>query len=327
MHIVTEAYLSSFASAEQSQQDSVWVFDKITKEARLQPLKDTAVIRRYYELDLPDGTKDVSLETAFSRLESNAIPIIKQWCEPGAVPKVEDIPDAAAFVACLFVRVPRTVEFIRALASVTASVRMEDLAKDEVRLSSAYSHLKKEGKVEEGFSLDDLKKLVTDFDENFTIETCPQYALVESVRRFDLVYKNLIDMYWCLCDSRPYNGRFVTCDAPVNVFFYEDGKAGFGGGLGRQDVEVSLPLSPYVCLSLHRKRNEKSRKSSAAFTREINRRTSYQAERFIYSSINTRRVASLLDEGSVTTRLPRVDVEEVKDRARARMRARSERIE
>jgi hypothetical protein len=224
MHIVTEAYLSSFVATDQPQKDSLWVFDKVTRDIRLQSIKDTAVIRRIYEFDLPDGTKDISLEAAFSRIESNAIPIIKRWCEKGAKPTVEEIPDAAAFVTCLFVRVPRTVEFIRALASVTASVRMEALVADEDKLRAAYAHLKEQGNVEESFTLEDLKELVTHFDEKFTVETSPKYALLESLRQFEAVYKNLLEMYWCLCDSGPYNGRFFTCDAPVNVFFTKMGK-------------------------------------------------------------------------------------------------------
>jgi len=320
MHIVTEAYLSSFVDTDQSQKHSLWVFDKISKDIRLQPIKDTAVIRRFYEFELPDGTKDISLEAAFSRIESNAIPIIKRWCEKGAKPRVEELHDAAAFVTCLFVRVPRSVEFIRALASAAASVRIEALVTDEHKLRAVYAQLKEQRLIEESFTLENLKELVTHFDENFTVETSPKYALLESLRLFDVVYKNLLEMYWCLCDSRPYNGRFFTCDAPVNVFFYQDGKAGFGGGLGRPDVEVNVPLSPYVCLSINRKRNEKVRKASASFTREINRRTAYQAERYIYSSVNTKRVAHAVEEGSVTTKWPRVDVEEVKDRARRRFK-------
>lgn len=319
MHIVTEAYLSAFIAADQPRKDSVWVFDKRTKEIRLQPIKDTAVIRGFYSFDLPDGTRDISLEEAFSRIESKAIPIIRRWCEEGAKPTVEEIPDAAAFVTCLFIRVPRTVEFIRALASATASVSIEILVSDEEKLRAAHAYLKENGKIEESFTVEDLRELARTFDEKFTVETSLKYALLKSMEMFDVVYKNLLEMYWCLCDSRPYNGRFITCDAPVNAFFYEDGKAGFGGGLGRPDVEVSIPISPYVCLSLDRKRNEKIRKAKVSFVREINRRTAHQAERYIYSSINTQRVARTVELGSVTLGLPLIDAEAVKENARTRM--------
>lgn len=90
-------------------------------------------------------------------------------------------------------------------------------------------------------------------------------------------------------------------------------------------MEVNIPLSPYVCLSINRKRNEKVRNATASFTREINRRTAYQAERYIYSSVNTQRVARVVEEGSVTTKLPRVNVEEVKGRARKRAKAKRSR--
>lgn len=314
MHTVTAAYLSSFIATDQPQKDSLWAFDKLTQKVRLQPIKDTSVVRRFYEFDLPDGTKDASLEAQFSRIESKAIPIIKRWCKEGAIPTVAEIPDAATFVACLFVRVPRSVEVIRALTAAYASATMEFLASDDEKLRSAHAWLKEQRKVEESFSFQDLKDLVTNFDAKFAVETDAKYALVESIGQFDAVQKNLIEMYWCLRDSRPFNGRFMTSDAPVNAFFYRNGKAGFGGGLGLHDVEVNLPLSPYVCLSLNRMTNAKTRKADASFTREVNRRTAHQAEQYIYSSINTKLVASIVAEGSMTAKRPKIAVDEVKER-------------
>ncbi len=315
MHIVTEAYLSSFIDREQGPKDSLWVFDKCTTEVRLQPIKDTAVIRRYYELPMPDGTTDSSLEEAFSRLESKAVPIIRRWCEEGAIPTVEEIPDAAAFVACLFVRVPRTVEFIKAMCSTMASARIELLSRNEQQLRSIYLGMKEMGKLEDSLSFEEFAELTKDVDERFIIETSPKYALALAVKQFDRIYKILVGMHWCLYDSRPFSGRFMTCDAPVNVFFYENGKAAFGGGLSRKDVEVNLPLSPYVCLSLNRKGIEKVRKADAYFVMEVNKRTAYQADRFVYSSANSRRVARFVEEGSATTKLPRIDVEAIKQQA------------
>jgi len=319
MHFVTEAYLSTFVDPEQSKQDAIWVFDKVAKSVRLQPLKDTAVIRRFYEFDLPDGTKDTSLETLFSRIESNTLPIIKRWCKEGAEPKVKEISDVAAFVACLFVRVPRTIQMNRAIASAVASVAIENVAADEERLRSAFDHVR-QGSVDGSLTFEVFRELVTNFDDKFTVQVDQKYALSHSFRTLNVIYKRLKEMYWCLLDSRPYGGRFITCDAPVNTFLYREGKAAFGGGLAQPDVEINLPPSPYVCLSLSPKRNSEVRKVDAATTREINRRTAHQAERYIYSSANTRSVARIVDEGSITTSLPKIDTEEVKANARERLK-------
>jgi hypothetical protein len=324
MHIVTQAYLSSFRDTEQGSKNSLWVFDKTTTEVRLQPIKDTAVIRRYYELPMPDGTYDSSLEGAFSQLESKAVPIIRRWCEATAVPSIEEIPNAAAFVACLFVRVPRTVEFIRAMCSTMASARIERLSKNEQQLRSVYLGMKEMGKLEDCLSFEEFAELTKDVDEKFIITTSQKYALALAVKQFDQIYKILVGMHWCLYDSRPFGGRFITCDAPVNVYRYENGKAAFGGGLSRNDVEVNLPLSPYVCLSLNWKRKDKVRKADAFFVMEVNKRTAYQADRYVYSSRNSRNVARFVEEGSVTTKLPRIDVEAIKQQAHINRKVPSE---
>lgn len=59
-HYVPEFYLKQFIDVAGGN-DSIWVYDKVTKDVRLQPIKDTAVVKQLYTFEI-DGQKDTSLE-------------------------------------------------------------------------------------------------------------------------------------------------------------------------------------------------------------------------------------------------------------------------
>lgn len=296
-HYVTRSYLSLFATTDQGKADSIWVYDKKANEVRLQPIHDTAVIGHFYTFDaVPEGIDRDWLEKVFGIIESKAMPIIKRWGHQGAVPTVNEIPDVAWFLACLYVRVPRAMEVIQIIGEAVAFAKMEAAAEDEAKLDALITRFIADTQYDRNLTREELKALVRNFEKQFSVKVDPKYALLRSIDQVKTVYSRLIERDWCLCDSRPFGGRFMTCDAPVNVFNYEDGKAAFFGGLGRPNVEIHFPLSPYVCISLSRTARTKKRKASPAFVREINRRTAYQAQRYIFSSVKTRRVDLLVQD-------------------------------
>lgn len=312
-HYVTRSYLSLFVASDEGKDESVWVYDKVTKDVRLQPIKDTAVIRHFYTFDAPDGTKRDWLERIFSDIESKSIPIIKRWGHDRAVPTVEEIRIVAMFLACLYVRVPRAVDVMKTIAEIAALARMEILAEDEVQFAIVYKRLMEDEQFNHNFTSEELRALVKDFGAHFSIEADRKYALLCSIQQIGNVYSRLVQRYWCLCDSRPFGGRFLTCDAPVNAFYFQDGKARFFGGLGDPKTEINFPLSPYVCLSLSATTRTKRRRVNPTFVMEINRRMAYQAQRYIFSSIRTRRVDLLVQDCRKNVTASLVDISAMKE--------------
>jgi len=121
---------------------------------------------------------------------------------------------------------------------------------------------------------------------------------------------------WCLC-SAPSGSFFITSDAPACVFVLEaDGRAILGGGLGRRDAEVILPLSPDVCLLLSRKHAARRMAVGKEAVRGFNRRTAAHSERFIISPYRAAGVAELTDEWRHTRQRPKLDPEAIEKEMR-----------
>jgi len=119
----------------------------------------------------------------------------------------------------------------------------------------------------------------------------------------------------------PSDAFFIIGDCPLNVFVPVGSKAIFGGGLARETVEVTFPLSPLACLRLDRKRGPSRRRVGKAFVHDINRRTAFTAERFVISTHATRRVAEWVRTGAITVGRPKTDSNALSRTFRAKMAA------
>lgn len=121
------------------------------------------------------------------------------------------------------------------------------------------------------------------------------------------IYYELMDINWCLCKA-PSDCYFVTSDAPLVPFVLDnDGRALIGAGFGLDNVEVSLPISPFLCLYMSRKRMQGHRAVNNKFVMEINRRTAWNAERLIISHIKTKHVRELSSWASKSLSIPKID--------------------
>jgi hypothetical protein len=125
--------------------------------------------------------------------------------------------------------------------------------------------------------------------------------------------KELLDMNWCL-GIAPSDAFFITSDAPACPFIlHEDGTATIGAGFGQRGVEVTLPLSPTVCLLIDRTHQCGRMRFSAPRVHDINRRTAQVAERFIISPHDTKRVRELVRRASGTWGAPKLDHDALRD--------------
>lgn len=86
----------------------------------------------------------------------------------------------------------------------------------------------------------------------------------------------LLSMNWTFLHSA--NAQFLTSDNPVFFFEHE--------GIGKQNSELSLPLSSSLALWASRRPSPSGRFLSAlpAGVREINRRTAFNSRRFLYAA-------------------------------------------
>jgi hypothetical protein len=131
-------------------------------------------------------------------------------------------------------------------------------------------------------------------------------------------------MNWIICDA-PAQSHFATSDAPVCVYLPTGpGKAIFGGGFGRADVQISFPISPKVLLFLdwqHGRERHFRVSVNDSFVYEMNKRTAWNAERFVVSSIRDSVMHGLVEQACVTVSQPKLDRQSfsalISDRLRA----------
>ncbi|MCK4303100.1 MAG: DUF4238 domain-containing protein [Candidatus Eisenbacteria sp.] len=109
----------------------------------------------------------------------------------------------------------------------------------------------------------------------------------------------LLSLRWSMCDA-PSGYHFLTCDSPVVSFAPTSrGRAQFGAGFVNPRLEVTFPISPSVCLFLHRKGRQNRWRCSRRLVSEINRRTAAMAHEYIFSGVNSRRIARLVRDYAV----------------------------
>jgi hypothetical protein len=89
--------------------------------------------------------------------------------------------------------------------------------------------------------------------------------------------------------------EFICGDSPLSVFALDhDGRALVGVGVGQPNVEIVLPISPLRALRLTYRRQREVQRVSARLVADINRRTVYQAHRYVYASRSSRSIAEFV---------------------------------
>jgi hypothetical protein len=135
-------------------------------------------------------------------------------------------------------------------------------------------------------SVEEMEKYLSDPEQYFNVSFNRRLAMALSLMNVIVKLEILPTLHWAVC--RTHGGTpFVTSDCPVVAFApVGDGKVVFNAYWYSPGLEVSFPVSPRVCLFMRRRPQQVSRAVSEVFVKEINRRTAYAAERFVYSSLS-----------------------------------------
>lgn len=99
---------------------------------------------------------------------------------------------------------------------------------------------------------------------------------------------------------------FITSDSPLCVFAQgTDGKAIFGAGFGLEALQVTFPISPRTCLFGDRLG------AKAPNVQSINKRTAWNALRYIVVQSPSESVERIFNEARATASLPKLDRDDV----------------
>lgn len=320
-HYVSQFYLHAFETRDlPGGRTGLWVYDKTAEEPsvpRPQSVRDTAVQSHFYSFRDDEGRRHDAVERVLGRVEDLAKPIMEKWRSEGTRPTADDVAIVLEYVAAMFTRVPRTVEYAKELSGVLVLDNLKSLGDRRADLQRALERYT----AEIGVAAPPIERVVEtirDFEQRFTLEVDDRHPLAVSLRMTPVVAAELVRMNWCLLDA-PSGSFFITGDCPLTVFTpVRAGRVMFGAGLRRPEAEVTFPLSPTVCLFLDYAGTNRRRRIRADLVREINRRTAFSAERFVFSTYATERVRQYVVNGARSVGLPKVDKPAILQALRAR---------
>lgn len=318
-HYVPQFYLRFFATTQEGRKEpGFWVYDKEDPKGRLQVPRNTAAIRDFHTMPIPESDDDRRLEAVFAELEGKTKPILARWQEPSAVPTSSEIPQVITFLSYQVARVPRAIESTKEMVAGLVREMLGELLADEDQTRKVLDEIRAESgddlgpieRLREGLQLVDDGRIRTFVD--------PKQAFsLGLLHGPETVAKQLTTFAWTLCTAPP-RSHFLTSDAPVCTFTrHQDGKASWGGGFGQANTEVSFPISPTTCLYLTRRRMPPRIRRGQTFVHELNRRTAAQAERYIISPFESKMAATLAERFAWTRKLPRIDVKRLLKEARS----------
>lgn len=307
-HYLPKFYLNFFLP--ETAPKFFWVYDKNSTPPRKGTLDDTGIEKFLYRvhggrIENPKFIDDELLEPN----ESKTAPVLRKLFSSSARLENTDIPVLAEFLALMHIRVPRTQQWFRQVGGIAAaSYFRRDATMNPDEIEEKLKRLR----VEHG--ADNIPASPAEYRElldKYDIELTKQPALALSVLATQEIVTQLLEMNWSLCRA-PKDAFFITSDAPVVIFIPDtDGTAGFGQGLAESAVEVTFPLSPSKCLYLCRRNIQRYRPMNKNAVRELNRRTAYNAERFLISSLQTEEIAQLISESAITLNQPKINKKEL----------------
>jgi hypothetical protein len=297
-HYLPQLYLNSFLI-----NDVFWVYYKNGSEPVPQTPINTCVEKHIYNFKSLDGSIDDSIEKVLGISENNVKNIIERLLKPGARLETNDIPELAVFLSFMATRVPRYIELAREIGKEVSLNILKKVSqnRDEIEKTLNSIDANKE------FTIEQVQKYFENPEEHFKLSINEKFAMCISLLTSKDIYYELMDMNWCLCKA-PSGCYFVTSDAPLVPFVLDnDGRVLIGAGFGLDNVEITIPISPFLCLYMSRKRLQKYRAINKKFAIEINRRTAWNAERLIISHIKTKDVRELTSWASKSLSIPKID--------------------
>jgi hypothetical protein len=240
------------------------------------------------------GRKDDSVERNLSEIESAAKPILDRWQQRDVLPSREEIQTVALFLALLHVRVPRMISAIEEAMEITAIEGTKlaaeirpDIFREVVSSRPPVSGVKAP-------TAEELIDSIRDLEKDYKVVINREASVAECLKLAPPIVKELLEMNWWLSDA-PAGKFLITSDTPLSAYVpTSETKGIFGAGLGLDNVEVSFPISPRVCLLLHRHGGGEHRGTlTTRIVRHLNARMVATAERFVFCPQQSSRVSKL----------------------------------
>jgi hypothetical protein len=247
-HYVPKFHLSLFTS-NGTAGSSLWVFDQKSGNQWDAIPESVGFQKHLYSIDLPDTEPDV-IEDAFSIVETNVAPIIKDICQSQQIPhETVAYTWLINYIALLSVRTPVRLDHLTEPINEESKIISEMMLSTPERFEATKQNMRKDGiKFNENVSYESLKDFV--FEEKYTLSINNNTRISTLMNAVDAIIPLLGARNWTVAYSPPEIGDFICSDNPVSLHWITQKNRGFWSspGYGLLETQVSVPLSSRIML-------------------------------------------------------------------------------
>ncbi|HEX5412374.1 MAG TPA: DUF4238 domain-containing protein [Terriglobia bacterium] len=221
-HTIPQCYLKQFVDLKTppGQEPYVWIFERNSKKGRKRAPKNILTETDVYTFKGKDGGKDYVLEETLAQIEGDYTTMYERTIIRKVPLNQKEHVILCGFVAAMLQRTMKQKENI------------EDYFD---RLKSMVENLEKAHEIPPKLSAQ-LEQQKENAHKMMIVQTLPQIARI----------LGMMNLAFLCADGR---SSFITSDAPCAVFNPElQWQRFYGPGLVQRHVEVSLPLSPGICV-------------------------------------------------------------------------------
>lgn len=322
-HYVPASYLAAF-TPDCNRDSQLFVYERNTGKMFRAAPDNTAKLRNYYSIPLPDGSHDDSVDVMITALEGQAMPSLRKMRARDYNLSTFERALLATFIGFQEVRTPWTRRMFHQMEEETTTSTMHFAANQPGYFEKVFEQLKAEGNAGD-VTPDQLREALRDGRIKAQAQPHAGLDLVASMGAF--LGNFYTRMLWTVL--RAMEGEFVTSDTPV-VRRDPGFKGGFyGGGLMSSTAQMWFPLSKtarliishdtegenkfFALLAAGRRQEAEAvqralppireREARQSLVDGVNHQTITNADRFVFSPFESAGIAAKLQGESHNMRI------------------------
>jgi Protein of unknown function (DUF4238) len=281
-HYNPEFYLVAWtdSSSPTGQTPYLWQADLQERIVKNKAPHNVAWLPYFYAIQKADGSYDQTVEDFLANIESESAPVIKKSRDGDFNLSQQERVRLSDFMGFQITRNP---SFRRQFEGFWSEI-FDDLAKQHASDPAAFADSIREWDQATGENLgmpiEDARMQI--LNNCYTISADPSVSLMPIVGSSRTPASLIMQMRWGFAIA-PKDARFVTTDIPV---FWTDPTAtppDVGVGLAAQNVQLTFPISPNVCLVAGWCGCEGAVQVSHELFEKVNRHILHSANKYVFS--------------------------------------------
>lgn len=294
-HFVPQFYLRGFRDPDvpEGQEPWIWVVDFKQRRIERRAPKNVGKAANYYAFAEVEAAGGEAVEAILSKIESASAAALKRLLASDDKDlEGQDRADLLFFMAFFVIRVPFFRNTMEKFAVNVAKMLLQVSASQPDYFERSVREALKDRENLTPDKIEELRQWVLD-DSKYTIRTSPKLSIVTGFEAaMDTIYPIFDQMKWAVVRSDG-NLRFITGDTPV-MWVDPTLAPPFCYGLAAQNVEVTFPLSPKVCLLGTWEGSSTAVRTKDPMVQELNARRVVFADGYAFSD-SEERARSALD--------------------------------